>query len=160
MLVYEDQVRQLVKQYRETRKIVKTTLKPDTFFGRLNFMCDLLLALQQYEDVEGMFTHNNPSNKLNRLAEIIDAEVADFVLRYMNDVYEETRNRKTQSGRKNYYETKIVALIAAFDYSQKFWQGNGVLPHYSGPLFSDRVFAVVQTIWDEFCDKDFSEIKI
>ena len=149
-----------MKSYRETKRILTSTKKPDVFFGRLNFYCDLLLNLQQYEHIPGMFTSNNPSSLLSSLESTIDKFVSDFVLRYMADVREEVQNRASKDAKEKYYEKALVALISAFDCANTFWTGNRKSPHYTGPLFSQRLYDVVQHLWDDFCDKDFSEIKI
>lgn len=156
MLQGEDQVRMLLKQYRDTKKIVSTTLKPDIFFGRLNFLYDVLLSLQRYENIPGMFTKNDPTQALERLKEQNGRIVSDFITRYMENTKSETKKKKTLDGMESYYEKSMTALIAAFDCANTFWEGNRVSPHYTGGLFTKENYDVVQALWDEFCDNDFS----
>lgn len=160
MLPGEDQVRTFIVQYRDTIRLVRTTLKPDIFFKRLNFLFDILLLLQQYESIPGMFTENNPTKMLDHYRSEMECIVSDFTFRYMKKVRAETRTKKTMDTKEKYYENALNALISAFDCANTFWTGNGGCPHYNGPLFTPKNYDVVQRLWDELCDTDFSQIRI
>lgn len=160
MLPGEDQVRIFMGQYRDTVKLIRTTIKPDVFFKRLNFLFDILLLLQQYESIPGMFTQNNPTKKLNYYSIEMEHIVSDFTLRYMEKVKADTRSKKTLEGKEKHYGDALNALISAFDCANTFWSGNTKSPHYTGPLFTQKNYDVVQKLWDEFCDNDFSQISI
>lgn len=160
MLPGEDQVRILLNQYRDTIKLVRTTMKPDVFFKRLNFLFDILLLLQRYESTPGMFTENNPTKKLNFYSTEMERIVSDFILRYMEKVRTDTRLKKTLEKQEKYYGNALTALISAFDCANTFWSGNTGCPHYTGILFTQANYDVVQGLWDEYCDNDFSRLSI
>ena len=78
----------------------------------------------------------------------------------MQKAKNDTKAKKKDSEKENCYADALNALISAFDCADTFWKGNGKFPHYSGPLFTKDNYIVVQELWDEVCDTDFSNIKI
>lgn len=137
-----------VNQIIDTYNILNSTLKPDVFFGRLGFLFDTLLALQQYERY-GIFTENSPSKRIRDIECGLEDRVHDFINRYMTNAWKKSAAMKTQKGKEDKYEDFVIKLIAAFDCANSFWKGNKGFPHYTKPLFTKENFQQVQDIYDE-----------
>lgn len=152
-------VKTSVQQIIDTYNILNTTLKPDIFFKRLNFLFDKLLLLQKYEKY-GIFTENNPTKRIRDIQAGLESRVACFVSRYMNYAWKSSAKMKASFDKEEKFSDFANKLISAFDCAHTFWEGNRGFPHYTGPLFTDANYQQVQAIWDESCDKSFDDMII
>ena len=138
-------------QLQDSVRLVNSTVKPDVFFKRLNFTLDLLLDLQRYEKYK-IFKGARPSDDYQKIISNLDATVNDFIDRAIADNNKKVGQLKTNAGRQKRIEDFAVALIAAFDCSQTFWQGSKGFPHYNGPLYTAQNYQRVQDYYDASCD--------
>lgn len=143
-----------MNQIRDTLKIVNTTVKPDIFFKRLNFLLDLLLRLQPYEKY-GIFKTETPTAGYKRITANLEVSVDAFIDRAISDNQQKMLRLKTERAKKKCYVDFACALISAFDCAHTFWDGDKGFPHHSGPLFTERNYARVQSIWDEACSEKY-----
>ena len=140
-------IQSMIKQAKETANIINKTKKPEIFFGRLGFLFDLLLCLKQYERT--YFFIRKPSADLRDLENGLEKEVFTFIARYMADTTNKVAQMKTEKGKKNKLETSLDKLIAAFDCAHTFWEGNGIYPHYTGPLYTQKNYDYVGSVWQK-----------
>ena len=133
-------------QLQNTIKLVNTTVKPDIFFKRFNFMFDILLDLSNYEKYK-VFKGEPPSAGIIRIKSNLYNTVDDFITRFLNDNLEKQRKLKTERGKKNCYDKSIIQLISAFDCASTFWTGDKGLPHYNGPLYTADNYKRVQDLF-------------
>ena len=140
-------IQSMIKQAKETANIINKTKKPEIFFGRLGFLFDLLLCLKQYERT--YFFIRKPSADLRDLENGLEKEVFTFIARYMADTTNKVAQMKTEKGKKNKFETSLDKLIAAFDCAHTFWEGNGIYPHYTGPLYTQKNYDYVCSLWQK-----------
>lgn len=145
-----------VQQIVDTYKILNTTIKPDVFFKRLNFLFDVLMTLQVYEKY-GVFTENTPTKRINDINTGLEARVSRFVDRYMAYTHETVSALKTKKGKEEKYADLVIKLISAFDCANTFWLGSKGFPHYTGRLYTENNYQKVQEIYDEMCDNDFED---
>ena len=89
-----------LKQIQESAKLVNTTVKPDIYFGRLNFLFDLFLRLQPYERY-GIFRGGTPSSDLAKLQNGLEKSVDDFIMRSYEKQMEKVKVLKTEKAKKN-----------------------------------------------------------
>ena len=73
-----------MKQLHECDKLVHTTVKPDVFFGRLNFMFDLLLDLKSYEKYK-IFVDVTPTENYQLVLTKLEDNVNEFLDRAIAD---------------------------------------------------------------------------
>lgn len=147
-------VQTTLNQISDTLKIVNTTVKPDIFFKRLNFLLDLLLRLQPYEKY-GFFKTESPTAGYKRIAANLEVPVDAFIDRAVLDNQQKILRLKTERAKQKCYVDFACALISAFDCANTFWVGDKGFPHHSGPLFTEKNYARVQSIWDEACSEKY-----
>ncbi len=140
-------IQSMIKQAKETANIINKTKKPEIFFGRLGFLFDLLLCLKQYERTYS-FKHK-PSADLRDLENGLEKVVFAFITRYMADTNNKIAQMKTEKGKRNKLETSLDKLIAAFDCAHTFWEGDGICPHYTGPLYTQKNYDYVYKLWQK-----------
>ncbi len=140
-------VRMTLMQVQDSAKLVNTTVKPDVFFKRLNFLLDLLLRLQPYERY-GIFKNGLPSSDYRRIIANLEATVNDFIDRAVAANQAKIATLKTSKARERSRESFVVSLISAFDCAHTFWDGDRGFPHYTGPLFTNKNYQRVQAIYD------------
>lgn len=131
-----NQVQILMKQISESVNLINTTAKPDVFFGRLNFTLDCLLELAKYEKYK-VFKSGTPSSDYRKIVSNIEATVNSFIERAVASNKAKVASLKTEKAKERNYAKFIVSMAVAFEASHTFWQGNGVYPHYTGPLFTE-----------------------
>lgn len=135
--VQMDTVNAILKQLRETANVINTTVKPDVFFGRLNFALDCLLELQKYEKYK-IFKKSTPSADYKRIIKNLNKTVDNFIDRAIENNHCKFSKLKTNAAKMKSYKDFIIALISAFDCAHTFWTGNTIYPHYTGPLFTRK----------------------
>lgn len=140
-----ENIKIMLKQARETANNINTTKNPEVFFGRLGFLFDLLLELKKYEWVYSFSP--KPSQDLRDLENGLEKTVYVFIERYLDDVKLKMSQMKTENGRKNKYATSITKLYSAFNCASTFWIGNGVYPHYTGPLYTQNNYNFVKSLY-------------
>lgn len=136
----------MLKQGRETANVINTTKNPEVFFGRLGFLFDLLLELKKYERVYRFSP--KPSQDLKNLENGLEKTVSVFIDRYMADTNSKIFQMKTEKGKRNKYITSVTKLMSAFDCAHTFWEGNGIYPHYTGPLYTRTNYIAVKEIFN------------
>lgn len=127
--------------------LVNSTVKPDVFFGRLNFLLDLLLRLRPYERCH-IFKKSTPTADYRRVLANLESTVDDFIDRAQADCLARISALKTEKAQKSRSEKFAIALISAFDCSHSFWAGDRGFPHYDGPLYTEKNLRRVKAIYD------------
>jgi len=140
-------IKTMLKQARETANTINTTKNPEIFFGRLGFLFDLLLELKKYEWVYSF--SSRPSQDLKDLERGLEKTVSVFVDRYMADMNIKVSQMKTENGKRNKYVASVTKLMSAFDCALSFWPGNGIYPHYTGPLYTQANYIAVKSIFEK-----------
>lgn len=143
-----EQIQILLKQANESANLVNTTVKPDVFFGRIGFLLDVLLELQKYERYK-VFTGSLPSDDYKKLLNNLEKTVDNFIDRAIWANKRKLDSLKTPAAKERNYSKFILSLSIAFGMANNFWQGNGMYPHYIGPLFTDANFSTVQSLLAE-----------
>ncbi len=152
-------VRMTMVQVQDSTKLVNTTVKPDVFFKRLNFLLDLLLRLQPYEKY-GIFKSGLPSKDYKRIIANLEAIVNDFIDRAIEKNKQEIAALKRPASKEKRYQDFTAALISAFDLANTFWAGDRGFPHYDGALFTKANYDRVQRIFYSDFDVDPYGIEI
>lgn len=141
-----ENIKMMLKQARETANTINTTKNPEVFFGRLGFLFDLLMELKKYEWIYSFSP--KPSQDLKNLENGLEKTVFVFIDRYMADTKEKVSKLKTEKGKQNKYDSLVTKLMSAFDCADTFWTGNGIYPHYTGPLYTQSNYDFVKQIYD------------
>lgn len=141
------QIKMALKQVNECASLINKTVKPDVFFGRLNFCLDLLMDLQRYEKYK-VFKHGLPSKDYLRVLSNLEKTVNDFIDRATENELHKINNLKTEKAKKARTEKFVIAMLTAFEMSNSFWKGNGVSPHYTGPLYTANNINYLRSIVD------------
>ncbi len=142
-----EMLRPRIKQLGESKKLMRSTVSPPVFFGRLSFVMDTLLDLQRYE-VYGIFNDKTPTRDIRIIQRNLGQIVDDFIDRAIDDNKRKLEKIKTAKARYENYEKFLIALISAFDCADTFWTGNKTCPHYTGPLFTQENYERVQCLYD------------
>lgn len=143
-----EQVQILLKQANESSKLVNTTIKPDVFFRRLGFLLDVLLEMQKYEKYK-IFNGSLPSADYKKIINGLEKTVDAFVMRAIKANQEKVSSLKTQAAKERNYYNFLQSLYISFEKAKSFWQGNGIYPHYTGPLFTEANFSKVKKLLEE-----------
>ena len=133
----KEHVQGLLKQAKESAKLVNTTVNPEVYFGRLHFLFDTLLEMQKYEKYK-IFKGNGPSKDLKMLESTLGQSVDDFIMRSYSKRLEKANSLKTEKSKFNNMKKYADSMITAFDSAPHFWEGNGMWPHYTGPLYTPK----------------------
>lgn len=136
-------------QLYDSVKLVNTTVKPDVFFKRLNFILDILLDLQRYERFH-VFKGDPPSYNYNKILDNLESTVNDFIDRSYQKAIFDSKKLKTTRGRENKLSAYFSSLDAAFELSHTFWEGNKGFPHYSGPLYTENNYMKLKDLENTF----------
>lgn len=136
-----------MKQLHECDKLVHTTVKPDVFFGRLNFMLDLLLDLKSYEKYK-IFVDATPTENYQLVLTKLEDNVNEFLDRAIADNQKNIAALKTEKGKKSKELKFAESLVSAFDCANSFWSGDGTMPHYVGSLFTENNYKRVKKLFD------------
>ena len=130
---------------------MNSTIQPDVFFKRLNFLLDLLLRLQPYERF-GFFKGSTPTNDYHRIIANLELTVDDFITRALDANNKKIASLKTEKARIRNREDFAIKLISAFDTAHSFWVGVRGFPHYEGPLFTQANYKRVKEIYNSLDD--------
>lgn len=137
-----------LKQLNESAKLVNTTVKPDVFFSRYNFIFDLLLELRQYEKYM-IFSGTSPSSDYFNTISKMEATVNDFLDRAVADRKCKLANLKTEKAKESNREKFAKEIKYAFDNCHSFWSGSTLAEHYTGNLYTSRNYQRAIHIADE-----------
>ncbi len=143
------QVKMMMKQSEDCAKLIDSTVNPDVFFERLNFMLDLTLTLQRYEKYK-VFRGGTPSVLYNQMVTNLWEIVDGFITRAYNKQREKAAKLKTDNGKQKSNAKFAAELKSAFDHANSFWPGHKNQVHYEGPLFTDKNYQRVLSICKEF----------
>lgn len=95
--------------------IIQSTLKPDTFFMRLNLLVEKakhLVLLERYMSFSGA----SPSSAYNEIVENYQEAVRLFLIRYFSDTYDKAEAMKTEKGRIGKYQKFYDSLQEYYCY--------------------------------------------
>lgn len=140
-------------QVQDSAHLVNTTVQPDVFFKRLNFLLDLLLRLQSFEKY-GIFKGGTPTSDYQKIISNLELTVDDFITRALEASNKKVASLKTEKARARNRENFAIKLISAFDTAHSFWTGNKGFPHYEGPLFTQANYQRVQEIYNALDNYD------
>ncbi|MEG0900209.1 MAG: hypothetical protein RSF40_10940 [Oscillospiraceae bacterium] len=127
-------VDRLLYTLNESANLVNTTVNPQVFWQRLNFVLDILLELQKYEKYN-MFIGNPPSEDFNKTIDKLEYAVNDFLDRATENEFQKISVLKTEKAKNDRAEKFVIAIMTSFEMANTFWSGNNKFPHYTGPLF-------------------------
>jgi hypothetical protein len=145
-----------LKQAKDNTKLVNTTTKGDVFFGRLNFLLDTLLHLQQYEKF-GLFKGKAPSAYYREILGDMEKIVQKFIDRTVAKEQEAVNKLKTQKAKINRVDRFKAEMIKWFDNANTYWQGNYLvssgtsLPHYSARLYTIQNYNYLKQVLSNMC---------
>ena len=145
-------VQNKMKQLYDCDKLVHSTVKPDVFFGRLNFMLDILLDLKSYEKYK-IFDKVTPTENYKKILSELESLVNDFIDRAVADNQKKVAALKTEKGKKSKELKFVESLISAFDCANSFWSGEKMIPHHDGPLFTENNYNRVKRLFDATYEK-------
>lgn len=131
----------------DTAKIVLSTVNPAEFFDALNYLLDCLLYLMQYERYK-IFKSPTPTEYYDSIIAELDTTVDNFINRSLKREKIILEGIDGDKEKFKHYESFLIALISAFDCAHTFWQGDNMVPHYTGALFSKANYARVQALYD------------
>lgn len=131
-----EHIQNLIQQAQDSANLVNTTVKPDIFFKRLNFLLDILLELMKYEKYK-IFKRSLPSEDYKKVLGNLNATVNDFIDRSYSKTLEDASKLKTETAKRNRVVKYSTAMLSAFEMANSFWSGNNMYPHYEGNLFTD-----------------------
>ena len=141
--LYQMNVDNSLKQIKECVNLVNTTIKPDVFFERLNFLLDLCLELHdnKYLRING----KKIPDFLQSVQDQMVPTVNDFIDRAFEKESAKIEALKTDKAKAGRKERFINGMFDAFKNANTFWigrtySGPNVLqpPHYTGPLYTDE----------------------
>lgn len=95
--------------------IIQSTLKPDTFFMRLNLLADKakrLAVLEQYISFSGA----SPSSAYNEVVENYQEAIKEFLIRYFSETFDKAEAMKTEKGRIGKYQKFYDSLQEYYPY--------------------------------------------
>ena len=95
--------------------IIQSTLKPDTFFMRLNLLVDKakhLVLLERYISFSGA----SPSAAYNEIVENYQEAIKEFLIRYFLDTFDKAEAMKTTKGRIGKYQKFYDSLQEYYCY--------------------------------------------
>lgn len=148
----DPQLRAALQQAQDSAKLINTTVKPDVFFGRVNFLLDTLLYMKSFERTCSFRT--TPTQDYNRILDNLGATVNDFIDRSYAHTRQKSDAMKTERGRLNTLDRYAKALEDAFTDPHQFWTGNYGKPHYTDRLYTEENLHRV----NELCSEIRSEI--
>lgn len=144
----------LAKQLSESTNIVNHTTNPKTYFGRLHFLFDTLMAMTEYEKY-GIYTGGTPTEDLHKLNQSLESSVNDFINRSYEAQMIKVCSLKTQQGKMSSMKKYFDSRLAAFDHASSFWSGDNMKPHYTGKLFTDNNKAYLISLYED-CKQAYS----
>lgn len=131
-----EQVNSSIKQAKDCATLINKTVKPDVFFGRLNFLIDTLTYLQDFEKYN-CFKSSSPTRDMKRLMDNLEATVNDFLDRSFADACQKVETLKTEKAKQSRREKYVDSINSAFECANTFWGGNMMYPHYTGCLYTE-----------------------
>ena len=149
------QVKSLLKQAKESANLVNTTVKPDVFFKRLNFLIDTLMELKKFE-VYRIFKGYSPSQNLSDIMADMDKTVCAFIDRSYKKTLLDASFLKTGGAQQAKLRKYFVTMLTAFEMSNDFWGGTnpdlsiGKFEHYTGPLYKPENLEYLHKLRQEY----------
>lgn len=153
LLLKKQYVADLLHQRDESTNIVNNTKNPETFFGRLGFIFDVLLELMTYEKYD-FFTGSTPTKDYQKLLDNLETVVDAFIDRSYEAQLEKVSKLKSQTAKFNNMEKYFENLIAAFECADTFWTGNNKMQHYTGMLYTEKNKKRVYALYDDVCKEE------
>lgn len=103
-----------LKIIQDCLKILSDTIKPDTFFSRLDLLKERskhLILLEPYVKFEGA----SPTAGFNEVLEKEQEAIYEFIVRYFNATFEKAQSLKTEKGKENQYKKFYDSLVQYYD---------------------------------------------
>ena len=147
-----DRVEGLMKQLGESVAHINQTTVTETFFKRLHFSLDLLLELQKYEKYN-LFKNSTPTQDYEKIINNLEATVNDFIDRSIIAHVEKNEHLKEEKTKDQKLYKHISSMLLDFEESNRFWQGNGMFPHYSGLLYTEANYQRLKDMYDDLFQK-------
>lgn len=142
------EVKNMLKQVNDSTKLVNTTVKPDVFFGRLNFLFDLFLELKKYEKYK-IFKGKTPTQDYNYLLNNLEHQVNLFIDRTYEKQQEKMSKLKTEKSKANSFEKYAENMRASFKSANNFWQGSSISSHYNGKLYTQNNILYLEKVLEK-----------
>lgn len=130
------QLRTALQQTKDSAKLVNTTVKPDVFFGRINFLLDTLLYMKTFERRCSFRT--TPTQDYNRILNNLSATVNDFIDRSYTQARQKADTMKTEKGRFKHLGTLCQIPGRCLCHPHQFWTENVGYPHYTEQLYTEE----------------------
>lgn len=132
------QLHTLMKQAKETEKILNETTNPATFFSRLNFYLDVYLTMQNFEKFKIFNKGQTPSNALSLALGQMENSVNEFMDKAYRKEIEASYKLKTDKARAARIDKFFNDMFEIFekckDPHSDIRRGNPAMEHYSGIL--------------------------
>ena len=134
------QIQLKLKQLNESANLINTTVKPAIFFGRLNFIFDILLELMQYEKFK-VLKGSPPSKNYQETLKHLDKTVTNFIDRTFQNEISKINELKTEKAKQNRKLKFTESMLSAFDNSYTFGiksttTNENNFPRYTGSLYT------------------------
>lgn len=131
----KDHIQTWLKQAHECEAIVNKTVKPDVFFGRLNFLFDCLLNLSDYEKRYD-FQPEKPSKVFKNITSKLEKYVDGFINRAFSDKKVKVGKLKTDKSKASNWKKFFDDMFTAFENADTYWTGDPKSKHYTGALYT------------------------
>ncbi|WP_295216427.1 hypothetical protein [Ruminococcus sp.] len=151
-----DYVKTRLKQAHECEVLVNKTVKPDVFFGRMNFLLDCLLNLSDYEKYD-IFHPEKPSKTFKNITSNLEKYVDVFIDRAYANMKEKTSNLKTEKARATNWEKFFDTMVSAFEGANSFWRGDPKSKHYTGALYTKNNIKHLMDLQEQFEASSFKD---
>lgn len=125
------------RQIEDSATLLNKTVDPAVYFMRLNFLFDLLLECTKFEGRIKFDKGSSPTDIFNRLQNNLEKSADEFINRACDRAMLKKSTLKSEKGRTKHTENFTSLMMSAFESSQKKWTGNGIWPHYEGPLYTE-----------------------
>lgn len=145
--IVQEKIDTRIKQLKESATLVNETVNPSVFFGRLNFILDLLLDLQKYEETYN-FATKTPTEQYNDIIANLEKTVDNFIDRADAHNLEKIASLKTEKGKCANRARFVDTMIDSFDNAATFRSDDNIHPHYTGMLFTEKNYARVLELRD------------
>lgn len=93
----------------DSNKIISNTLKPDTFFSRLDLLKEKSEHLKKLEPYVN-FSGASPTDALQEIMDKEQDAIYNFIIRYYNSIWEKAESLKTPKGKQNQFQKFYTAL--------------------------------------------------
>lgn len=122
----------LHKQIMDSANLVESTLKPDVFFSRLDFLIEKAQKLCQLEPYL-KFSGASPTAAYNEIIRKKSQAIREFLIRYYSDTSTKAECMKTEKGKCNKY-LKAYDTISIYYYRMDDENKNFIEAKFKGKI--------------------------